>query len=218
MALRYVPTRGDVKNIGSSAECCTACLKPLVQVKYQARSADKPARLTTFCSTCPLDPRRLNPDGVKHCPDYGKGAPRVQRPAASTDICSLKPIASASRIVGTFSGAKANKPPIPDVSLGRISVQRADCYVKSENVDLRTCCLIQHGATVEQVEVSRRPLCPGVFPVQVLVCEVPLSSMHRQHYTIGSAEGCQHHGVTFDVRSQSLDHYEFSIQILEFTV
>lgn len=74
-------------------------------------------------------------------------------------------------------------------------------------------CLIQHGAKVEQVELSCRLLCPGVFLVQLLVCEIPVSERHSQHYTIRSAEECQHHGATFDVKSQSPDHYEFSTQV-----
>jgi hypothetical protein len=52
-----------------------------------------------------------------------------------------------------------------------------------------------------------------MFLVRVLLCEVPTSEMDSSHYTIRSADGCQHGSVTFDVRSQSADHYEFSMEV-----
>ncbi|KNZ57155.1 hypothetical protein VP01_2225g1 [Puccinia sorghi] len=213
MALRYIPTRGDVKNMQSSSELCTACSRPIVQVTYQARSADEPARLTTFCSICPLDPRKLSPNGVRFRPDYGKGLPRLQRPRANTGACNVRVVASASRVVGTFFGARVGRPPVPGLTLSNVSVRRVDCCVRFASADLRTCCLVREGVKVEPIEVSRRSLCPNIFLAQVLLCEVPRQETSGPCYTIGVSDKCQHGGVTFGVRSRSADHYEFSMEV-----
>ncbi|OAV99207.1 hypothetical protein PTTG_25482 [Puccinia triticina 1-1 BBBD Race 1] len=71
MALKYLPTRGDVKEVGECDEICVACSKRMISITYQARSADEPARHVKTCTSCPLNPNKLDPSQLAFVPDYG---------------------------------------------------------------------------------------------------------------------------------------------------
>lgn len=204
-----------MKKIQSSIELCTACFRPLVQVTYQARSADEPARSTTFCRACPLDPRKLNPGDLVYKADYGKGTPRPRRAKTDTTVSRLEPLARTIRVVGTFSTCRADVPPLPNIDMHDVLVRKVDCRIESRGSDLRVCCLLEEDIETGQVEISRTPLCPGVFLAQIVTCRIPALDSARPHYRVRASRNHNAHDLELDVRSWSPDHYEFSMQVDE---
>ena len=214
MALRYLATRGDVKDVGECEETCIACGRRMISVTYQARSADEPARHVRTCTLCPLNPSKLSPKSLTLVPDYGSSRPNSRRRRNAGCSVAAEFIDSYWEVRASFEVSFTELADGVTCSMETSKYKSVTCSTQTEGVRALVSCLVNISTSICHTPVEKFEVCPGVTLARMGRHRVGAIPEDSVTYSVLSCKDVNLKSIVVDAEAETPNACSVSMKVL----